>query len=104
MRPDLPVLPRIAAAFAALSAMVFAASPATAAVYPHAEGAAVMADWVVLAFLVFFGCALLVFLVAVRRGYFTDLEAAKYYLLTVDEPDFYTPDWIKEAESDAERE
>lgn len=63
-----------------------------------------MADWVVLAFLVFFVCALVVFLIAVRRGYFRNLEEAKYYLLTIDEPDYYTPEWIKETRSDDQQQ
>lgn len=100
MRPEFSFPPRLATAGLALAAICAAASPAVAAVYPTEEGAKIMADWVVLAFLVFFCSALLVFLIAVRRGYFSNLEAAKYYLLTVDEPDYYTPDWIKEAQSD----
>jgi len=89
-----------------LAAMLYTAVtlPAGAAVYPHAEGATIMSDWVVLAFLVFFCSALITFLVAVRRGYMRNLEEAKYYLLTIEEPDYYTPDWIKEAEPDDERQ
>ena len=79
---------------------LMAADAASASVYPHAEGAKIMADWVVLAFIIFFGSALVVFLLAVRRGYLRNLEDAKYYLLSIDEPDYYTPDWIKEADSD----
>ncbi len=56
----------------------------------------VMADWMLLSFVSFFGAALIVFLIAVRRGLFRHLEDAKYHLLSVDEPDYYTPDWAKE--------
>ena len=55
-----------------------------------------MADWMLLAFLVFFGAALLTFLVALKRGLFHNLEDAKYHILTLDEPDYYTPDWARE--------
>lgn len=60
----------------------------------------VMADWMLLSFLSFAGAALVVFLVAVRRGMFTGMEDAKYHLLSVEEPDYYTPEWAKE-DSDA---
>ncbi|MBD1549605.1 hypothetical protein [Roseibium aggregatum] len=95
-------IPKVVAisAFLLLAATV----SAEAVAYPHAEGARIMADWVLLAFIVFFGSALLVFLVAVRRGYFRNLENAKYYLLTIEEEDYYTPDWIKEAEADDQRQ
>jgi hypothetical protein len=63
------------------------------------EGAEwLMADWMLLSFLVFFGVALIAFLVAVRRGYLRNLEDAKYHILTIDEPDYYTPEWAQEDE------
>lgn len=63
------------------------------------EGAEwLMADWMLLAFLIFFGVGLMVFLVAVKRGHLSNLEEAKYYILTIDEPDYYTPDWAREDE------
>ena len=59
-----------------------------------------MADWMLLSFLVFFGVALIAFVIAMKRGLLSNLEQTKYYLLTIDEPDYYTPDWAKEAEDD----
>ena len=60
-----------------------------------------MADWMLLSFMVFGGAALTVFLVAVRRGHFHDMEAAKFHILSIEEPDYYTPDWAREhAEED----
>lgn len=56
----------------------------------------VMADWMLLIFLVFFLTALTAFLVAFKRGLFYHLEDAKYHILTIDEPDYYTPEWAKE--------
>lgn len=60
----------------------------------------IMADWMLLSFLSFFGSALALFVVALRRGLFRNLEQAKYYLLSVEEPDYYTPEWARE-DSDA---
>lgn len=90
-------------AFVFAGLATFVANPALAVEVPKAS-ATVMMDWVVLAFLAFFGSALTVFLVVVRRGYLSNLEEAKYYLLTVDEPDYYTPDWIREEEENALRQ
>lgn len=71
-------------------------SPAQAHEQPEGTGAEwLMADWMLLSFLVFFLAALVVFVVAVRRGAFRNLEAAKYYLLTIEEPDYYTPAWAR---------
>ena len=73
-----------------------AAIPASA--HDQPDGANwLMADWMLLSFLIFFGMALIVFLIALKRGFFRNLEDAKYYILTIDEPDYYTPDWAKEA-------
>lgn len=65
------------------------------------EGAEwLMADWMLLSFLVFFMVALSVFVIALKRGWLSNLEDAKYYILTVHEPDYYTPDWAKEENPD----
>ncbi len=56
----------------------------------------IMADWMLYSFLIFFVAALLTFLVALKRGMFHNLEDAKYYILSIDEKDYYTPDWAKE--------
>ena len=48
-------------------------------------------------YLSFFLFALIGLLVALRRGWFRDVESAKYYMMEIDEPDYYTPEWVKEA-------
>jgi len=48
-------------------------------------------------FLSFFLFALVGLLVALRRGWLRDVESAKYYMMEIDEPDYYTPEWVKEA-------
>ena len=62
-----------------------------------------MADWMLLSFLVFFGISLLAFLIAIKHGYLSNLEDAKYHVLTINEPDYYTPDWAKEDDNATER-
>jgi hypothetical protein len=56
-----------------------------------------MADWMLFSFLIFFGVSFVIFLVAVKRGWMSFPESAKYELMNIDEPDYYTPDWAKEA-------
>jgi hypothetical protein len=65
----------------------------------------IMADWMLLSFLAFAGAALVAFIVALKRGYLSNVEEAKYQILTIDEADYYTPDWARETEeeTDAER-
>ena len=82
---------------------LFAATPASAHEQPGGADW-LMADWMLLSFLVFFGVALIAFVVALKRGYLSNLEDAKYHILTIDEPDYYTPDWAKEQTDDPERE
>lgn len=55
-----------------------------------------LADWMLLSFLIFAGAAFLTFLAVVKAGLLRNIEDAKYYILTIDEPDYYTPDWAKE--------
>lgn len=55
-----------------------------------------MADWMLLVFLVFFVAALTCFVVALRRGLLSNLEGAKYHILEIHEPDYYTPAWARE--------
>ncbi|HZD78866.1 MAG TPA: hypothetical protein VE646_02340 [Actinomycetota bacterium] len=64
------------------------------------QAAWLMADWMLLSFLVFFLAALFGFVIAVRRGYLRNLEQAKYHILTIDEEDYYTPDWAREEVTD----
>lgn len=55
----------------------------------------VMADWMFLSFVVFAGAAFIAFLFALKSGLLSNLEDAKYYVLEIDESDYYTPDWAK---------
>lgn len=55
------------------------------------EGAEwVMADWIFITFAVFAGGALLAFVAALKMGLLSNLEDAKYHILTIDEPDYYS--------------
>ncbi len=56
----------------------------------------IMADWMLYSFLILFLASLFVFLVALKRGMFHNIEDAKYYILTIQEEDYYTPDCAKE--------
>ncbi len=74
------------------------ATPTLAAPLAHdqPDGADwLMADWMLYSFLIFFVASLFVFLIALKRGMFHNIENAKYYILSIDEPDYYTPDWAK---------
>lgn len=50
----------------------------------------VMADWMFLSFAIIAGAALVAFLFALKSGLLSNLEDAKYYILEIDEPDYYT--------------
>lgn len=56
----------------------------------------IMADWMFLSFVVFAGVAFLAFILALKSGLLSNLEDAKYYILDIDEEDYYTPDWARE--------
>ena len=86
--------------YTVLAALV-AASPVSAHDQP-AGNDWIMADWMLWSFLIFFGAALVVFLVAAKRGMFSNLEESKYYILTINEPDYYTPDWARDEEDPGE--
>ena len=69
------------------------------------EGSAyAIANWLVLSYAVFFLVALGIFLIALKRGMFRNIEKAKYFMLDIDEPDYYTPDWAREGKDDPDRE
>ncbi|MEJ2013026.1 MAG: hypothetical protein P8X64_12490 [Anaerolineales bacterium] len=77
----------------------FSAQPALAAPLAHEAPRGsewIMADWMFLSFGIFAGVAFLAFLAALKRGLLTNLEDAKYYVLEIDEEDYYTPDWARE--------
>lgn len=70
-----------------LSALV--ATPALA--HDGPEGAEwVMADWIFITFAVFAGGALIAFVAALKAGLLSNIEDAKYQILTIDEPDYYS--------------
>lgn len=80
--------------------LLITAGPALAHEGPDDGAEWLMADWMLMSFLVFFAVALVVFVIALKRGYFSHLEQAKYYLLSIDEPDYYTPEWARQEEID----
>ena len=55
----------------------------------------VMADWMFLSFVIFAGAAFTAFIFALKSGLLSNLEDAKYYVLEIDEPDYYSPEWAK---------
>jgi hypothetical protein len=79
--------------------MFASASPALAHEGPTDGAEWLMADWMLFSFLVFFLVALTAFVIALKRGLLSNLEDSKYHILTIDEPDYYTPDWVKEADN-----
>jgi Cytochrome oxidase maturation protein cbb3-type len=58
----------------------------------------VMADWMMDAFFLFAGLALVAFIVAWKAGHFHDLEQAARIPLLIEEEDYYTPDWALDEE------
>jgi cbb3-type cytochrome oxidase maturation protein len=58
----------------------------------------IMADWMFLSFLIFAGIAFVAFLWALKAGWLSNLEDAKYYILEIDEEDYYTPEWAQEGD------
>jgi hypothetical protein len=58
----------------------------------------VMADWMMDAFFLFAGLALLGFLLAWKAGHFHNLELAARIPLMIDEEDYYTPQWALDEE------
>jgi hypothetical protein len=66
----------------------------------------IMADWMLEAFFLFAGVALLGFLMAWKAGHFHNLERAARIPLLIHEEDYYTPAWAlddEEWDDDAER-
>jgi hypothetical protein len=58
----------------------------------------VMADWMMDAFFLFAGVALMAFIVAWKAGHFHDLEQAARIPLMIEEEDYYTPEWALDEE------
>jgi hypothetical protein len=66
----------------------------------------VMADWMLEAFFLFAGFALVAFLIAWKAGHFHNLERAARIPLMIEEEDYYTPAWAldeEEWDDDAQR-
>jgi hypothetical protein len=73
----------------ALLLCALAVTPALA--HDGPEGAEwVMADWIFITFAVFAGGALIAFVAALKAGLLSNIEDAKYQILTIDEPDYYS--------------
>jgi heme/copper-type cytochrome/quinol oxidase subunit 2 len=86
------------------------ASPAVALAHDAPENAQskwVMVDWMMGAFFVFAGLALVVFVAAWKAGHFHNLEQAARIPLAIHEEDYYTPAWALDeeewADGDAQR-
>ena len=86
-----------------LSLMAFIVPSALAHEAP--EGSEwVMADWMFLSFMIFAGAAFVMFLIALKRGWLSDLEGeAKHYILQIEEEDYYSSQWL-EADLEANHE
>jgi len=87
----------------ALATVTIIALIAPAAAWAHDQPESdqsrwVMADWMMDAFFIFSGLALVVFLTAWKLGHFRDLDQAATIPLYVHEEDYYTPDWALDEE------
>jgi hypothetical protein len=58
----------------------------------------VMADWMMDAFFLFAGLALIGFLIAWKAGHFHNLEQAARIPLMIEEEDYYSPAWASDEE------
>jgi hypothetical protein len=58
----------------------------------------VMADWMMDAFFLFAGLALIGFLIAWKAGHFHNLEQAARIPLLIEEEDYYSPEWAGDEE------
>lgn len=56
----------------------------------------IMADWMFLSFVIFTSTAFVAFIVALKAGLLSNLDAATYHVLEIEEQDYYTPDWARE--------
>jgi protein-S-isoprenylcysteine O-methyltransferase Ste14 len=85
----------------ALALVALLASPAVALAHDAPENDQsrwVMADWMMDAFFLFAGFALLAFIVCWKAGHFHDLEQAARIPLLIEEEDYYTPEWALDEE------
>jgi hypothetical protein len=83
--------------------------PGTALAHDQPENSQsnwIMADWMLEAFFLFAGFALVAFLIAWKAGHFHNLERAARIPLLIEEEDYYTPAWAlddEEWDDDAQR-
>jgi heme/copper-type cytochrome/quinol oxidase subunit 2 len=85
----------------ALVTLVALAAPAAALAHDQPEtnqSRWVMADWMMDAFFIFSGLALVAFITAWKLGHFRDLDQAASIPLYVQEEDYYTPEWAFDEE------
>jgi hypothetical protein len=92
---------RRAALTALLAAAAALALPALALAHDQPENDQakwVMADWMMDAFFLFAGLALVGFLLAWKAGHFHNLEQAALIPLAIEEEDYYSPEWASDEE------
>jgi heme/copper-type cytochrome/quinol oxidase subunit 2 len=85
----------------ALALLAVLASPAAALAHDAPENDQsrwVMADWMMDAFFLFAGFALVAFIFCWKAGHFHNLEQAARIPLMIEEEDYYTPDWALDEE------
>jgi hypothetical protein len=58
----------------------------------------IMADWMLDAFFIFSGVAVIAFLAAWKAGHFQELDQLGGLPLLVEEEDYYTPEWAYDEE------
>jgi hypothetical protein len=83
----------------AAAAAVSMALPALALAHDQPESSQskwVMADWMMDAFFLFAGVALIGFLIAWKAGHFHNLEQAALIPLAIQEEDYYSPEWASD--------
>ena len=84
-----------------LAIVLVMALPAAALAHDQPENAQskwVMADWMMDAFFLFAGVAFIGFLIAWKAGHFHNLEKAALIPLTIEEEDYYSPEWASDEE------
>ncbi len=90
---------RLGATALVLGALLTAPAVALAHDAPESDQSKwVMADWMMDAFFLFAGLALVAFIVAWKAGHFHNLEQAARIPLMIHEEDYYTPDWALDEE------
>jgi hypothetical protein len=92
---------RRVAATVSLAALASLALPAIALAHDQPENDQskwVMADWMMDAFFLFAGLALIGFLMAWKTGHFHNLEQAARIPLLIEEEDYYSPAWASDEE------